>query len=86
MVCVLETTKNVRISAVAVGWSHGAVPPLTTACAPPFWFAQNTISKHHVTTRQQATMEKGMIKRFSVTCDVEKESFFLWLKVSKEFK
>ena len=38
-----------------------AVLPLTTACAPPFWFTQNTFSEHHVTTRLQATMEKGII-------------------------
>ena len=43
------------------GGARGAVPPLTTACAPPFWFIQNAFSEHRVTTRQQAIMEKGII-------------------------
>ena len=29
-------------SAVATGGARGAVPPLTAACAFPFWFTQNT--------------------------------------------
>ena len=37
---------------------RGAVPPLTSACAPPFRFTQNTFLEHHVATRQQAIMEK----------------------------
>ena len=35
--------------------------PLTTACAPSFRFTQNTFLEHQVTTKQQATMEKGII-------------------------
>ena len=52
-------------SAVAVpslrGGAKEAVPPLTTACAPPVRFTQNTFSEHHVTARQQAIIEKGII-------------------------
>ena len=40
---------------------RGAVPPLTTACAPPFWFTQNTFFEHHVTMRQQTIMGKRII-------------------------
>ena len=39
----------------------GAPSPLTTACAPPFWFIRNAFLEHRVTTRQQAIMEKGII-------------------------
>ena len=46
-------------SAVATKGQGDRVPP-TTACARLFRFTQNTFSEHHVTTRQQATMEKGM--------------------------
>ena len=35
--------------------------PLTTACAPPFRFTQNTFLEHHVAIRQQAIMEKEII-------------------------
>ena len=35
--------------------------PLTTSCAPPFWFTQNACSEYYVTTRQHAIMEKEMI-------------------------
>ena len=34
-------------------------PPNDCLCLP-FRFAQNTFSEHHVTTRQQAIMEKGV--------------------------
>ena len=37
----------------------GVPSPLTTACAPPFWFIQNAFLEHRVTTRQQAIMEKA---------------------------
>ena len=37
---------------------QGRRTSLTTACAPPFWFTQNACLEHHVTTRQQAIMEK----------------------------
>ena len=36
-------------------------PPLTTACAPPFWFIQDAFLEHRITTKQQAIMEKGII-------------------------
>ena len=39
----------------------GGRAPLTTACAPPFRFAQNTFLKRHVMTSQQAIMEKEII-------------------------
>ena len=48
-------------NAVSAVGPRCAVPPLTTACAPPFWFTQNAFLEHHVTTRQQVIMEKGMI-------------------------
>ena len=41
--------------------ARGAVPPLTTASAPPFRFTQNTFLKHHVTTTQQIIMEQRII-------------------------
>ena len=31
--------------------ARGAVPPQTSACAPPFRFTQNTFLEHHVTIR-----------------------------------
>ena len=34
--------------------------PLATACAPLIQFTQNSYSEHHVTTRQQTIMEKGI--------------------------
>ena len=37
------------------------MPPLTTACVPPFRFTQKTFLEHHVATRQQAIMEKEII-------------------------
>ena len=40
---------------------QGGRAPLTTACAPPFRLTENAFLKHHVTTRQQAVMEKGII-------------------------
>ena len=40
---------------------QGRRPPLTTASAPPFRFIQNAFLEHHVTTRQQAIMEKIII-------------------------
>ena len=42
--------------------ARGAVPPLTTACAPPpFRFTQNMFLERQLTIRQQAVMEKGII-------------------------
>ena len=41
---------------------QGGVPPLMTACAPRFRFTQNAFSEHPVTTRQQATMEKAIVR------------------------
>ena len=43
------------------GRARGAISPLTTACAPPFQFAQNAFLENHATTRQQAIIEKGII-------------------------
>ena len=43
---------------------QGAVSSLATACDPPFRFTQNTFLEHHVTTRQQTIMEKGIINLF----------------------
>ena len=43
------------------GGASSAVSPLTTTCAPPFRFTQNAFLEHHVTTRQQTMMEKGII-------------------------
>ena len=48
-----------KISAVATGGQ--AVPPLTTASAPPFRFTLNTFLEHHVTIKQQAIKEKEII-------------------------
>ena len=48
-------------NAVATVGQGVPYPPLTTACAPPFRFAQNAFLEHHVTTRQQAIMGKGII-------------------------
>ena len=55
------TKAQVRSSAIVTGEPKGAVPPLTTACAPPFRFTQNRFLEHHVTTRQQTIMEKGLM-------------------------
>ena len=54
---------QVRFSAVATGGGGGGQggpcpPPLTTACASPFRFTQSMFLEHHVSVRQQATMEK----------------------------
>ena len=42
------------------GGARGSMPP-KRLFVPPFRFTQNIILEHHVTTRQQATMEKGII-------------------------
>ena len=60
------------------GGAAGGPCLLTTACAPPVWFTQHTCLEHHVTTRQQAIMEKGMItfkhdshlKVSSIRCEI----------------
>ena len=39
----------------------GGRDPQTTACAPPFRFAQNTFSERHVMTSQQVIIEKEII-------------------------
>ena len=54
------------------------MPSLTTVCVLPFRLTQDTFLKHHVTTRQQAIMEKGIktvkdnscLKFFSVLCEI----------------
>ena len=38
-----------------------APSPITTTCAPHFRFIQIVFLEHHVTTRQQAIMKKGII-------------------------
>ena len=38
----------------------GGAPPNDCLC-PPFRFSQHAFLKHPVTTRQQATMEKGIV-------------------------
>ena len=43
------------------GGARGAVPPITAGCASPFWFTQILFLEHHVTTRQQTMIEKGLI-------------------------
>ena len=45
---------------LALRWGQGRrpPPPLTTACDPPFRFTQYASLEHHVTTRQQAILEK----------------------------
>ena len=48
-------------SAVATAGPGAPYPPLTTACDPPFRFTQNAYLEHHVRTRQQAIMEKGIM-------------------------
>ena len=47
-------------SAVVTGGQGGCAPP-NDCLSPPFWFTQNTFLEHHVTTRSQAMMEKGII-------------------------
>ena len=39
----------------------GAVPTLTTACAPHFGLFKIQFLKHYVTARQHTLMEKGII-------------------------
>ena len=56
-----KKTVHVQDSAVATGGQGSRAPPLTTACAPLFRSTQNTFLEHHVTTRQQTMMEKGII-------------------------
>ena len=48
-------------SAVATVGPRGAVPPPKNCLCPPFRFPQNAFLEHHVTTRQQAIMEKGIM-------------------------
>ena len=44
------------------GGAKGAMPPLTTAGAPPFQFTQNSSLEQNIPTRQQAKMEKEIIR------------------------
>ena len=50
-----------RVNSAVVTGGPGGRAPLTTACASPFRFTQNTFLKHHVTTRQQIIMEQRII-------------------------
>ena len=45
----------------AGGGAGGHAPFNDWLCSPPIWFIQNTFLEHHVTTRHQAIMEKGII-------------------------
>ena len=42
-------------------WGQGRRTPPNDHLCPPFRFTQNVFLEHHVTTRQQAIMEKGII-------------------------
>ena len=67
------------------GWARGAVAtvgpgaqsPSNDRLCPPFRFTQNAFSEHHVTTKQQAIMEKGnnfqtwfSVEVFSIGCKI----------------
>ena len=41
--------------------ARGAGSSTSNCLCPPFQFTQNTFLEHHVTTRQQAKIEKGII-------------------------
>ena len=41
----------------------GGRAPLTTACAPPFQFTQNTILQHHVTTTGNNRKKNNYVQR-----------------------
>ena len=60
-VLVASAVARVEPEMPSLRWGQGRRPPLATACAPPFRFIQNAFLEHHVTTRQQAIMEKGII-------------------------
>ena len=48
-------------SAVATGGPGEAVPPLTTACVPPFWFIQITVFETSHNGKTTTMMVKGVI-------------------------
>ena len=61
LVCKFLNCSNYICAVPSLWRARGTVLPLTTACVSPFRFTQNTFLEHHVKTRQQATMEKGII-------------------------
>ena len=59
------------------GGARGAVPPLTTACAPISVYSKCFL-EHYVTTRQQAIMDKRIIM-FKDDSRLKFSRFFLTL-------
>ena len=60
-VLVASAVATVGLGVPSLRRGQGRRPPVTTASAPLFRFIQNAFLEHHVTTRQQAIMEKGII-------------------------
>ena len=69
-------------SAVATEGSGGAVPPLTTDCAPHFGLLKLLFLEHHVRARQQTIMEKG-IRTFKHNSPLTFSRFFAKLLATK---
>ena len=66
--------------------ARGAVPPIATACAPPFRFTQNTFLEHHaMTTDNNGTRNNNVQRQFSFEARMWKRKLeavkvvnFLW--------
>ena len=59
---------------------QGVVLPLTTDCAPPFRFTQNTVFEHHaMTTDNNGTRNNNVQRQFSFEAGMWKRKQWKWL-------